>query len=30
MRAFHPMEGRLAIATNAGWNAMDVLVSQGV
>ena len=23
MRAFHPNEGRIAIATNAGWNAMD-------
>jgi hypothetical protein len=25
-----PPEGRLAIATNAGWNAMDVRVLQGV
>ena len=23
MSAFHPNEGRIAIATNAGWNAMD-------
>jgi hypothetical protein len=23
VRPFHPMEGRIAIATNAGWNAMD-------
>jgi hypothetical protein len=23
MRSFHPIEGRIAIATNAGWNAMD-------
>jgi hypothetical protein len=27
---FHPNEGRLAIATNAGWNAMDADVSYGV
>src|SRR5262249_20799947 len=25
MRAFHPNEGRLAIATNAGWNAVDAI-----
>jgi hypothetical protein len=30
MRAFHPNEGRIAIATNAGWNAMDANVPQGV
>ena len=30
MRPFHPNEGRLAIATDAGWNAMDADVSQGV
>jgi hypothetical protein len=30
MRAFHPNEGRIAIATNAGWNAMDADVSDGV
>jgi hypothetical protein len=30
MRPFHPNEGRIAIATNAGWNAMDVRALQGV
>jgi hypothetical protein len=30
IRAFHPNEGRLAIATNAGWNAMDADVRHGV
>ena len=30
IRPFHPNEGRLAIATNAGWNAMDADVSHGV
>jgi hypothetical protein len=30
IRAFHPNEGRIAIATNAGWNAMDADMSQGV
>jgi hypothetical protein len=30
IRAFYPIEGRIAIATNAGWNAMDAEVSHGV
>ena len=30
MRAFHSNEGRIAIATNAGWNAMDADVPHGV
>jgi hypothetical protein len=30
IRPFHPNEGRVAIATNAGWNAMDAKVPHGV
>ena len=28
--AFHPNEGRIAVATIAGWNAMEADVSHGV